>query len=103
MTFDGQTLEPQDVPRLWSQLAAVKDLMMNNGLFKGRWMTLRGIVDCLYVDYDLHASEASISARLRDLRKEKFGGHVVERERLSGGLWAYRLLVSKDVGEANGI
>lgn len=36
---------------------------------------------------------ASISARLRDLRKAKFGGNQVQRLSLGGGLFAYRLLV----------
>lgn len=40
--------------------------------------------------------EASISARLRDLRKPRFGGHVVERTYLGEGLWAYRLHLRGD-------
>jgi hypothetical protein len=36
--------------------------------------------------------EASVSARLRDFRKERFGSHIVERERVIGGLWRYRLV-----------
>jgi len=37
--------------------------------------------------------EASVSARLRDLRKVKFGAHVVERRRVTDdrGLFMYRL------------
>lgn len=39
--------------------------------------------------------EASISARLRDLRKPQFGGHTVLRRRVgSGGLFEYRLLAT---------
>jgi hypothetical protein len=37
---------------------------------------------------------ASISARLRDLRKSKYGGHWMERQSLGGGLYRYRLLVN---------
>ena len=36
--------------------------------------------------------EASISARLRDFRKPRFGGHTVERNHVSNGLWRYRLV-----------
>ena len=36
-------------------------------------------------------SEAGISARLRDLRKEKFGGYSIERKRSDEGLWWYRM------------
>lgn len=39
--------------------------------------------------------EASVSARLRDFRKPKFGGLEVERRYLADGLWMYRL---KDEG-----
>jgi hypothetical protein len=36
--------------------------------------------------------EASVSARLRDFRKKRFGHHTVEHMRVSGGFWLYRLL-----------
>ena len=34
--------------------------------------------------------EASISARLRDLRKPRFGRHIIERRYAGQGLWEYR-------------
>lgn len=79
--FDGDTFDPEkDQARLTGLLDRVFWLMLD-----GRWRTLS----------DIHAkvggSEASISARLRDLRKQKFGAFLVERRRLSGGLWEYRL------------
>jgi|GEM_PF-3290259 len=46
-------------------------------------------------------SEASVSARLRDLRKPRFGGHTVERRLVGGGLYAYRLQPS-DLGLLDG-
>ena len=42
---------------------------------------------------DCAASEASVSARLRDLRKPRFGGHTVERRRRTQSVWEYRLEV----------
>ena len=38
--------------------------------------------------------EASVSARLRDFRKDQFGGHEVQRERVpnGNGLHRYRLV-----------
>ena len=36
--------------------------------------------------------EASVSARLRDFRKEKFGNHTVQRVRVQGGFFLYRLV-----------
>ena len=35
----------------------------------------------------------SISARLRDLRKMRFGGHTVNRRYEGGGLWVYQVLL----------
>lgn len=36
-------------------------------------------------------SESSLSAQLRNLRKVKHGGHVVEKRRLNGGNGLYRV------------
>lgn len=83
--FDGQTYEPTlDHARLTGQLARVSAAMLD-----GRWRTL-GELEGLTGD-----QPQSISARLRDLRKEKFGGLVVERRRRGDGpigLWEYRLI-----------
>lgn len=79
--FDGDTYDAkQDGPRLSGQLDRVRDLMAD-----GDWRTLAEIATAV------GGSEAGVSARLRDLRKDRFGGHVVERKRIDGGLWAYRL------------
>jgi hypothetical protein len=37
------------------------------------------------------APEASASAGIRNLRKERFGGFTVDREHISNGLYKYRL------------
>lgn len=42
-----------------------------------------------------HDPEASVSARIRDLRKERFGSYGVERKNFGGGCWKYRLLVGQ--------
>ncbi|MBP6479826.1 MAG: hypothetical protein KA310_03170 [Pseudomonadales bacterium] len=89
--FDGGTFEhKKDGARLRGQLLKVRELMRD-----GQWRTLgeiRAVVG---------GSEAGVSARLRDLRKEKFGARLVERRRrgaagLAGdpksGLWEYRVL-----------
>lgn len=78
--FDGETIEPEDVPRLAHQLELVRWLMGD-----GCWRTLSQI------GTEIGAPEASVSARLRDLRKTRFGGHKVERKRLSRGLFTYRV------------
>jgi len=82
VTFDGATIEPRDVPRLRGQLGRVYALMLD-----GKWHRLRDLAK------DAKGSEAGVSARLRDLRKERHGGHTVERRRVEGGLFEYRLIL----------
>jgi hypothetical protein len=80
--FDGDTFEPaRDAARLAGQLARVRQLMAD-----GAWRTLREIA------IHVGASEAGASARLRDLRKARFGGHTVERKYVADGLFAYRVV-----------
>lgn len=80
--FDGHTYEPrQDYARLNGQLHRVAALMND-----GRFRTLAEIACAA------GGTEASVSARLRDLRKPKYGAHDVKRERISGGLYRYRLV-----------
>ena len=79
--FDGETYEEEeDQVRLTGQL-----LRTWSALQGGEWFTLRELSD------EVVGSEASVSARLRDLRKKKFGSHVIDRERVEGGLFRYRL------------
>jgi hypothetical protein len=83
--FDGSTYEPPlDADRLGAQAKAVFDLMAD-----GRWRTLAEISEAT------GCPEASVSARLRDFRKDKFGGNEVERERLGAGLHRYRLVPAR--------
>ena len=81
--FDGETFDPkEDGERLTGQLARVRNQMAD-----GRWFTLN------YLASLVGGSEAGVSARIRDLRKPKFGGYRVERRRVPGerGVWEYRL------------
>lgn len=80
--FDGPDLTDADTARLGTQLDRVRLLMAD-----GQWRSLRDIATVV------GGSEASVSARLRDLRKPRFGAHTVERVRThTAGLWHYRLL-----------
>lgn len=82
--FDGHTFDAgYDLDRLTTQLGKVYRAMR-----AGDWMTLRELQD------RVGGSEAGISARLRDLRKSKWGSHTVERRRrgeAKAGVWEYRL------------
>lgn len=83
--FDGRTYKPKfDKARLTSQLKEVFDLMSDS-----KWRTLSEISNAI------NKPEASISARLRDFRKEKFGSHVVNSRRrgeAKKGLFEYQLI-----------
>jgi hypothetical protein len=80
--FDGVTInDERDNGRLTKQLDAVRTAMLK----WPEWWTLAELSGT--TGYP----EASVSARLRDLRKAKFGGYDVQRKYVSKGLWAYRV------------
>jgi hypothetical protein len=43
--------------------------------------------------------ESSISAQLRHMKKERFGGHAIEKGYLGNGLYTYKLIVRVADGE----
>lgn len=71
----------RDGPRLAAQRARVFDLMQDSV-----WRKLGDIASI--TGYP----EASVSARLRDFRKTRYGKHVVNRRYVHNGLWEYQLL-----------
>jgi hypothetical protein len=82
--FDGSTFDSLlDGERLSKQLGTVRTLMADQ-----IWRTLPEI------ERITRYPQASISARLRDLRKDKFGSYRVERRRREGPsvIWEYRVL-----------
>lgn len=84
---DGSTYVPErDYARLNAQHQRVYFVMRF-----GQWLSL-GQISGMTGD-----PEASISARLRDFRKERFGPHVVERRHVENGLWEYRLIWNQEV------
>jgi hypothetical protein len=84
MSFGGATLEKSDFPRLSGQLKNVYDIMAD-----GQYRTLDQIVTEIKGQYGKVVTPQSVSARLRDLRKEKFGGYKVLRESVGAGLFKY--------------
>jgi hypothetical protein len=85
--FGGVTYSPeQDKDRLLTQLGRVRDVM-----FDGQWHTLSELVA------RCGGSDASVSARIRDLRKKRFGSYHVESKRVHEGLWRYRLELPNEV------
>lgn len=83
MRFNGVDYQPpRDNPRLTRQYTRVFNYMKD-----GRWRTLRAIAETT------NDPEASVSAQLRHMRKPRFGGHTVNKEYVSGGLYSYQLVV----------
>lgn len=84
-SFDGATYRPEhDQERLSGQLGRVLEYMLGHG----GWRTIAQIASVV------GGSESGVSARLRDLRKPKFGGYRVDRKPLGGekrGLYVYRV------------
>ena len=79
--FEGSHYQDKrDRKRLTGQIGRVYRLMDD-----GHWRTLDEIV-CGTGD-----PHASVSAQLRNLRKEKFGGHIVDTQYIDNGLYEYRL------------
>ncbi len=86
MSFDGETYDPDlDGERLGTQLQRVFHLMRD-----GEWRTPREISAVV------PGSESGLTARTRDFRKPKFGGHTVNKRRRGEGKrgdWEYQLIV----------
>ncbi len=89
--FDGVTYEAKfDSSRLRGEMARVYAIIKDH-----QWYTLHEIAFGIFHRFDKDDSEPGISARLRDLRKPKFGSHTVNRRRrgeASRGIWEYQLL-----------
>ena len=90
--FDGFTYdEGRDRERLFAQLLRVWHVMADRG-----WHTLEEIAA------RTGDPTASVSARLRDFRKPKWGGHVVNRQHVERGLWTYQLIPQSAFAVAGG-
>lgn len=87
LNFDGDTFSPElDGVRLSGQSKKVFDFMADS-----KWHTLAEI------SKGTSYPESSISARLRDYRKVRFGSHIIEKRRRYGisGTWEYQLIINK--------
>lgn len=79
--FNGSDYVPErDDARLAGQILDVWNLMRD-----GAWRTLNEISSAT------GHPQASVSAQLRHLRKQRFGGHTVDKVHVGMGLFRYRL------------
>lgn len=82
MVFDGHDyVHERDSRRLSTQLEQIRDFMEGKD-----FLTLQEIAD------QTGHPHASVSAQLRNLRKEKFGSRTIERKHISNGLYSYKLI-----------
>ena len=87
--FNGSDYVPKrDDVRLSGQIERVYNVMRD-----GLPRTLRQIANAT------GDPEASISAQLRHLKKERFGAYRVEKENKGGGLYEYKLLPPEKKGQ----
>ena len=87
--FDGRTYDPLiDYLRLSAELQDLWDTLTAD---PEAWWSLSGLQGAIASRTGRRWSEAGLSARLRDLRKPKFGRYAVETRRVRQGLFAYRL------------
>jgi len=84
--FDGSDYVPKlDRVRLTGQILRIFNFMLD-----GEWHTLGEI------EFETGDPQASISAQLRHLRKDRFGNYTVLKRRKgieSKGLWEYQLVI----------
>ena len=86
--FDGKAYDPAlDKERLSKQAGRIYECMLS-----GQWRTLQEI------SMITGAPESSVSAQLRNLRKQRFGGKIINKRRRGEpkyGLWEYQLITGE--------
>lgn len=90
MPFDGDTyVRERDGERLSLQLEHVQWVYCDE-----EWHTLYEAQAAIKKEFGIEWPLQAISARVRDFRKDKFGGFIVEREYVEKGVHKYRVLWS---------
>jgi hypothetical protein len=84
--FDGESYDDdRDRKRLARQMSRVRVALSD-----GQWWTLARLAEVS------EASTQSASARVRDLRKVRFGGYTIERRYAGDGVFEYRMDLEQD-------
>lgn len=73
--------------RKWKRFDTQLQILLNALRADPEWRTLNQLQAVTGI------RETSLSAQLRNLRKQEHGGHVVEKRRLNGCDWEYRLSI----------
>jgi transcriptional antiterminator len=85
--FDGDDYDSdRDKERLTKQRDKIRMYM------EGRnYLTVKEVAEVL------NYPENSVSAQMRNLRKEKFGGRIVHREYFGNGLYKFKLMPKEEL------
>lgn len=82
VVFDGDDyVHQRDSKRLKTQLEQIESYIEGKG-----YLTLQEIADATGF------AQTSVSAQLRNLRKERFGSRKIDRKYISNGLYSYKLM-----------
>jgi hypothetical protein len=82
----GVDLSASDHIRLGAQIKRVLDVLSD-----GRWYTVPELQDEIFGRFQIRDPEPSLSAQIRNLKKQKHGGHDIRRIRL-GNVYKFRLV-----------
>jgi DNA-binding Lrp family transcriptional regulator len=81
VSFDGEDMDQErDGERLNRQMNIIRERMENAG-----WLSVQQLSN------ELGFPATSVSAQIRNLRKDKFGGRYVERRYQGNGLYQFKL------------
>ena len=75
-TFNFEAAPP---PEAHTMVNMVRNLLSNEA-----WWTSWELCNAIMVVKGIMVSDAGISARIRDLRKDKFGGHIIGSRKRAG-------------------
>ena len=85
--FDGDDIDHErDCARLTGQLKRVYEYMHTH-----EWCSLQDISEAT------SDPEASVSAQIRNLRKDRFGAHTIDRKYHGNGLYEYKMTINNAV------
>lgn len=84
-----ERFDQHEPPRAYGELKVSHHNILN--VMRDEWWTIHDVAEA--TGY----SESSASALMRDFRKDKFGGHALERRHVDGNLYAYRIVLRSAV------
>lgn len=94
MTFDGTALTATETERLMTAVKGIEAIMQ-----EGQWWSTLRLQAELRKRYGLSVSESTVTAKIRDLRKDGFGAYTIEAKRTDAKIssrsqvWIYKMVL----------